>query len=115
MSEEIKQIGMRLKGLREALDMSEQEFADSCNIPLGEYQEYESGQMDLTISVLKKIAVTHNVDVSILMFGDEPRMNSYFLTRKGKGSAVQRVECYQYQSLAGGFANRKSEDRKSVV
>lgn len=109
MSEDVKQIGQRLKGLREALDMTPEKFAESCNIPIEEYIMYESGEKDLTISVLKGIASTHNVDVSVLMFADEPRMSSYFLTRKGKGLAVKRVEAYRYQTLAGGFNNRKAE------
>jgi len=109
MSEDIKEIGQRLKGLREALDMTTEEFAGSCNIPVSEYLMYESGEKDLTISTLKGIASKHNIDVSVLMFADEPRMSSYFLTRKGKGLAVNRVEAYSYQTLAGGFNNRKAE------
>lgn len=109
MNDDIKEIGQRLKGLREALDMTKEEFAASCNIPLEEYLKYESGEKDLTISILKGIASRHNVDVSVLMFADEPRMSSYFLTRKGKGLAVNRIEAYSYQTLAGGFNNRKAE------
>lgn len=109
MSDDINQIGLRLKGLREALDMTQEEFAASCNIQVPEYVEYELGTKDLTISVLKKIASKYNVDISVLMFDDEPRMSSYFLTRKGKGLAVKRVEDYNYQTLAGGFNGRKAE------
>jgi quercetin dioxygenase-like cupin family protein len=109
MSEDVKEIGLRLKGLREALDMTPEEFAESCHIPVEEYLEYESGDKDLTISVLMGIASAHKVDVSVLMFADEPRMSSYFLTRKGKGLAVNRVADYSYQTLAGGFNNRKAE------
>ncbi len=109
MSQDVNQIGQRLKGLREALDMTVEEFARSCNIDPLEYANYESGEKDLTISVLKGIATIHGIDVSVLMFDDEPRMSSYFLTRKGKGLAVNRVEDYSYQTLAGGFNNRKAE------
>jgi quercetin dioxygenase-like cupin family protein/DNA-binding XRE family transcriptional regulator len=109
MNIDIKEIGQRLKGLREALDMTQEQFAVSCSISLEDYIAYESGEKDLTISVLKGIASVHNVDVSVLMFADEPRMSSYFLTRKGKGLAVNRVEAYNYQTLAGGFNNRKAE------
>ena len=106
---DMKQIGERLAGLRDALGLSPEEFAATCEIPTEEYLEYESGDKDLTIALLRKIAVTHGVDVSVLMFGEEPRMNSYFLTRKGKGLSVKRVEEYQYQSLAGHFGNRKAD------
>lgn len=109
MNEDMIQIGQRLKGLREALDMTPEEFAASCDIAPEEYLEYETGKKDLTISMLKGIALKHNMDVSVLMFDDEPRMSSYFLTRKGKGLTINRVESYAYQTLAGGFHNRKAD------
>lgn len=105
MSNEIKQVGERLKGLREALDISPADFAESCSISLQEYLSYENGERDITISTLKNIAAQYNIDSSVLMFGDEPRMNSYFLTRKGKGQAIERVKAYHYQTLGGGFNN----------
>lgn len=109
MKHEFEQIALRIRGLREALDMSKEEFAKSCNIPIEEYELYESGKRDLSISTLKNIAITHNVDVNELMFDDEPRMKSYFLTRKGKGQAVNRVSAYKYQTLSGAFNNRKAD------
>lgn len=115
MDNSLKEIGMRLKGLREALDLTPEAFAKSCDIPLEEYLEYEAGEKDLTISVLKNISLKYNVDVSVLLFADEPRMSSYFLTRKGKGLAVKRVEAYHYQTLAGGFNNRNAEVFEVIV
>jgi len=43
------------------------------------------------------------------MFGTEPKMNSYFITRKGKGVSVERVSAYKYQSLTSGFTNNVAE------
>lgn len=34
-------------------------------------------------------------------------MNSYFITRAGKGVAVERREAYRYEALASGFRGRK--------
>lgn len=109
MSHQFEQIAQRLKGLREAVDMSVEEFAASCNIPLDEYRQYETGDKDLTISLLKGIAEKYNVDVSTLLFDNEPKMKSYFVTRKGKGQAIERVKAYSYRTLAGGFNNRKAD------
>ena len=36
-------------------------------------------------------------------------MNTYFLTRAGKGISVERTKAYKYQSLAAGFKNRKAD------
>jgi len=69
----------------------------------------ESGHIDIPVSILHQIGNHYEIDLSALMFGEEPRMNSYFLTRKGKGASVQRTQAYKYQSLAAGFMNRKAD------
>ena len=108
MSEEIRQIAERLVGLRDALDLRPEDIASTCNIDLETYLGYESGEKDIPVSFLHQIA-KHGVELPALMFGYEPRMNSYFLTRKDKGVAVERTKAYKYQSLAAGFANRKAD------
>jgi len=109
MTEELKQIGLRIKGLRDALELSKEEFAASCDIPLEDYMKYEAGEKDFSISLLKRIATEYKVDLTTLMFDEEPRMNSYALTRREKGLEIKRVEDYQYQALASGFTNRKAD------
>lgn len=109
MNNDPKQVGQRLIGLRYALDLTVEEFAKGCDIPVDEYLQYESGERDLSISVLRRIASVYNVDVSVLMFDEEPRMNSYFVTRKGKGLSMQRVESYKYHTLTGTFTNKNAE------
>ena len=108
-SEEIRQIAERLVGLRDALDLRPEDIASTCNINLETYLGYESGEKDIPVSFLHQIAKHYGVELPALMFGYEPRMNSYFLTRKDKGVAVERTKAYKYQSLAAGFANRKAD------
>ena len=43
------------------------------------------------------------------MFGEEPKMSSYFVTRAGKGTSIERTKAYKYQSLAAGFMNRTAD------
>lgn len=109
MNEEIKQIAERIKGLREALDLSQVQVAYACNIPLKDFQKIESGCCDISVSLLHQLAKTYGVELTTLMFGDEPKMSSFFVTRKGQGLAVERVKAYKYQSLAAGFANRNAD------
>lgn len=109
MIEQIKQIATRLKGLRDALDMSPAEMAKKCNMAEDEYRELESGTKDIPVSLLHKISSECGIDLSTLMFGDEPHMSSYFITRAGNGAAVERTKAYKYQSLASGFLNRKAD------
>ena len=52
MEEAIKQIGERLKGLREALDISVQEMAETCGISEEKYLKMETGESELSVSKL---------------------------------------------------------------
>lgn len=109
MNEQIKQIAERLAGLRDALEISTEEIAQVCNLTPEQYLELESGNVDISVSVLHQISQAYGVELTTLMFGDEPKMSSYFITRKGKGVAVERTKAYKYQSLAAGFAGRKAD------
>ena len=109
MNEQIKQIAERLTGLREALEVTPGEMAKACNISTEKYLLLETGSVDISVSLLHQIAQTYGVELTALMFGDEPRMNSYFVTRRGKGVAVERTKAYKYQSLAAGFSKRKAD------
>lgn len=109
MNEQIKQIAERLAGLRDALEITPEEIAKVCNLTIEQYLELESGTVDISVSVLHQISQAYGVELTTLMFGDEPKMNAYFITRKGKGIAVERTKAYKYQSLAAGFAGRKAD------
>ena len=109
MNEEIKQIAERLKGLRDVLELSVEDIAGVCSISPEEYFKLESGTVDISVSVLHKISHAYGVELTTLMFGDEPKMSSYFVTRKGKGISVERTKAYKYQSLAAGFSKRKAD------
>lgn len=109
MEEAIKQIGERLKGLRDALDLTVDEVAQTCGVSKEKYEQMEAGETELSVSTLQKIAKAYGIELDALMFGEEPHMSSYFLTRRGKGLSVERRKAYQYQSLASGFRGRKAD------
>ncbi len=109
MEETFVQIGARLRGLREVLDIPAQEVADLCNISLEHYEKIERGEADPSMSRLCTISRRYGIDLDVLMFGEEPRMEGYFITRKDQGMHVERRSDYRYRSLASGFRMRKME------
>lgn len=109
MDDQIKQIAERLRGLREVLELSIEEIAEGAEVSAEEYSMAESGEYDISVSMLQKIARKYNIALDALMFGEEPKMNSYFLTRAGKGVSIERTKAYKYQSLASGFMNRDAD------
>lgn len=109
MTEDIKQIGQRLKGLRDVLDIEASEVAALCGITTEQYEKMERGESELSVANLQKIAREYQVDLDVLLFGEEPHMSHYFLTRRGQGLSVERRKAYHYESLASGFRGRKAE------
>ncbi len=102
----IKEVARRLRGLRDALDLTIEEIASQCGISAEQYATYEEGNSDISVSFLHKIANNYGVELTTLLFGEEPKMASYFVTRSGKGIKVERTKAYSYQDLAAGFAHR---------
>ncbi|MDR1517641.1 MAG: XRE family transcriptional regulator [Dysgonamonadaceae bacterium] len=109
MTTDLKQVGERIKGLRDALNLSPQEMATRLETTAEDIIEYEKGTKDISLSLLKRMEKEFGIDVAVLMFGSEPKMNSYFITRKDKGPVVERVSAYKYQSLTAGFTDNAAE------
>ena len=106
---QFEEVATRLKGLRDALGLSVEEICAACGVESEKYLSYEAGTTDIPLSTAKKIAEAYGVEIMALLFGEEPKMNSYFVTRKGCGESVERRDWYKYQSLAAGFSGRKIE------
>ena len=109
MDDQIKQIAERLRGLRDVLELTAEDIARDCEISAEEYRLAETGDYDISVSMLQKIARKYGIALDALMFGEEPKMSSYFLTRAGKGTSIERTKAYKYQSLAAGFMNRNAD------
>lgn len=57
---------------------------------------YESGTSDIPVSFLHQLATTYGVELTALLFGEEPKMHSYYITRAGRGVKVERTKAYSY-------------------
>ncbi len=91
------------------LELSAQEVAESCHLRVEEYMALESGESDISVNVLQTIARRYGISLDVLMFGEEPKMNAYFITRAGAGVSVERRKAYKYEALASGFRDRKAD------
>jgi transcriptional regulator with XRE-family HTH domain len=115
MNTQIKQIAERLRGLRDALDLTIAQAAEKCGISETDYARYESGASDIPMSFICDVAQTFGVETSALISGTDPHSLAYFVTRKGTGESIERTKCYKYQSLAHGFRKAKAEPFEVTV
>ena len=109
MINELASIPERIKELREILEISALDMAANIHVPLETYNKYESGDLDIPISVLYNIAGRLGIDVTVLMTGEDPRMESAAVCRKGKSVQIERYPGYEYSSLAYNFKGRTME------
>ena len=109
MNETPAQIPGRIRELREIMEISAMDMAADIKVPLGTYVKYESGEADIPISVLYHIAGRLGSNVTVLITGEDPRMESAAVCRKGKGVRVERFHGYEYSNLAYNFKGRTME------
>lgn len=109
MSEQIRQIAVRIKDLREISGISAEVVAKELNVELDTYLGYESGNTDIPVGFLYELANRFNVELTAILTGDAPKLHTYSIVRKGKGVNVDRRQQYHYQNLAFNFVNKKAE------
>ena len=109
MTEQIKQIAERIKEIREISGISSETLADKLGIPTDLYLKYESGYTDIPVGIVFKISELFNVELSVMLGGDNPRLRIYGVVRNGKGLKLERRKQYKYESLAYNFIHKEAE------
>ena len=109
VSDQVRQIAQRVKELREISDLTVAEVASKVELSPEEYEAYESGRVDMSISLLIKLSELYGVDTTTLLTGQAPRLSVCALTRRNTGTTVKRAKHYIYKNLAYNFNHRKIE------
>lgn len=109
MKEKIQEIAARVKEMRELSGAGVEQIAVRLGLPPSTLAAYEDGTVDIPASVLCELAHVLGVDTALLLTGNEPKMNIFTVTRKGKGVKVERRSQYKYQGLAENFIHKKAE------
>jgi transcriptional regulator with XRE-family HTH domain len=109
MTEQIKQIAERIKEIREISGTSAETLAKKLGVSSDIYLKYETGDTDIPVGIIFKIAELFKVELSVLLGGDNPKLRIYGVVRKGKGIKLERRKQYKYESLADNFIHKKAE------
>ncbi len=109
MEDAYKQIAPRLRGLRDALDLSVEALADKIGVAADEVRLYESSTAEIPVGYLLKVAQACQVDLTSLISGEDAHLRNYALVRKGEGLSVARRKTYDYRDLADKFKGRRME------
>lgn len=109
METQISEIAQRIRGLRQLLEISEEEMAEITGVSLEEYREYEKGENDFTFTFLMKCALRFGVDLVELLTGENPHLSFYTVVRSGNGLPIERRKGFEYRHLAYLIKNKLAE------
>lgn len=106
MVEEIRQIGERIRGLREACDATVEEVASDLGVDVETYRRWEEYGEDVPISAIYHLARKFGVEFTEVLTGTGAKLDTYQVVRQGEGREVNRYPGYYYEDLAWRFANK---------
>jgi quercetin dioxygenase-like cupin family protein len=109
MTNEIQNLSIRLRGMREAADITADAVADATGVDAARYADYEAGRADVPMSYLARLAAFYKVDTTVFLTGSDARAQLYHVTRAGQGPVIERRAAYHYEAIGAGFTGRRME------
>ena len=109
LDRKIKEMAGRIKDLREIVGLSVEEMAQKTDVSVEEYERCESGEVDLNFAFIYRCAGALKVNVTDIIEGFSPTLDSYTVTRSGKGQEIARAHGMTYYNMAYAFKNRICE------
>ena len=109
MTEQIKQIAERIKEIREISGLSAETLSGKLGLATDVYLNYESGNSDIPVGIIFKIAELFNIELSVMLGGDNPKLRLFGVVRNGTGLKLERRKQYKYESLAYNFIHKRAE------
>ena len=109
MENQVLLIAKRIKELRLITGKSPEEMAAVTNVPLEEYLKSEEGENDFSFTFVHNCAKAFGVDITELITGDNAKLSTFSIVRKGEGLPLERRKGFNYRHLASYFKGRLSE------
>ncbi len=104
--EQFAEIAARIRELRDACGFTQEELAKEIGIDVSVLRGYEEDGYNIPISVIYKIATLCGVDFTEILTGNDPRLDTYQVVKKGQGLSVERVPGYDFEDLAYRFSHK---------
>ena len=105
----IQEMAARIRELRQIESLTPEEMAVKTDVSVEEYLDCENGKCDLNFAFIYRCALALNVNVTDIIEGHSPTLNSYTVTRSGAGQEIANAHGMIYYNLAYAFQNRIAE------
>ena len=104
--EELKELGERIKGLREACDVSLEDMAADLGVSSETLKDWEDNGADIPISVVYHMSHRFGVDMTEILTGTSAKLDTYHVVRRGEGKVVDRHPTYHFEDMAWRYRNK---------
>jgi DNA-binding XRE family transcriptional regulator len=109
MKNNIKEVGERIRGVREDIGMTVEDAAKATGVTVEQFLSAEKGEYDCSVTFIYKCAETFGVDLVELLTGENPKLRHFSYIKSGSGLPMKRREGFEYQHLAYLFKDKKIE------
>ena len=103
---QLQEIALRIREMREILGYSMQKMADLTEVPEEVYRTYETGSVDLPFTFMHKCAKVFGLEITDLLEGHSAKLSGYTVTRKGKGLVTASEDGITIQDMAPMFRKK---------
>ncbi len=108
--QQLKEIGSRIREMREIMGWTTSEMAQKTEVSETEYISYETAEADIPFSFIHKCALQLGVEMTVFLEGhNSARLKSYTVTRKGQGLQTAKEDGIDIKNLAPKFRDKIAE------
>lgn len=102
----LKELGERIKGLREACDVTQEEMASDLGVDAETLAQWELDGADIPISVVYHLSKRFGVDMTEILTGTSAKLDTYHVVRRGEGKVVDRHPAYHFEDMAWRYRSK---------
>lgn len=106
---QIAEVASRIREMRFVMGLSTAETAAKAGISEELYLRYESGREDLPFSFIYSCSRLFNMELTELLEGNNARLSSFSITRRGKGQLTSKERGIAISNLAPLFRKKVAE------
>ncbi len=103
---DFKELGDRIRGLREACEVSRHSMAQELGVDVETYTTWEETGADVPISAIYHMAQKFGVEFTEILTGGETRLDTIQVVKSGTGREVNRLPGYHFEDLAWRFSRK---------
>ena len=105
----LAEVATRIREMRSVTGYSVSEMASLTGVDARQYELYESGTEDLPFSFIYSCARAFNMELTELLEGNNARLSSYTITRRGKGQLTTKEKGIEISNMAPLFRKKVAE------